>query len=507
MDKILKNKIISTLLILIIIIFSIKLLIFFTHKKEKIVIAEIKDDLTENYLNYIDKPSWITNQALRLIIPPLIDYQHNCYPYSELLKQIPSKDNNLMFLENKQTVMIIDQKNFQTDKINIINIIPTVQILNMENISAKWIHKNLVDSIDQIDQIQENKVRIRYKLAYSLPYFPSPVIFDNPELHKEQILSYTYKNIKNYSIFPKYSYCELQKSQTNNFIIKNKKKDQEIHFITYTNIENLKKDVKKIDLIKIPPKIEQYLAKYIQKDYKIIRLPNKEIFFIFFNPQLKKEERLIIYLTLKNELSKYNITDYQLNNTYILPYHFAAIEMYTPEELIKPLPENNTRKLKIMVTYKDEKSKLISNLIEEIVSKKFNSELLKINIEKQLPKKEIFGVLVEPPEPSIKDDINPYNFDLIITSVTFLPYMNYFLIYSKDGKYNIYSVSTSKIEELLNKVMSGLSIDQKDYLIELQKELSNQFLIVPLLIDTQTLLIKKDKVNHIKINPINVKLQ
>lgn len=495
------------LAIIFVLIFFIIIYVFISSKssKQMIVIAELKEDLSNNYLNYIDKPSWLTSQALRLVIPPLIDYEGNCYPYSKILNQIPSKDNKMMFQQNRQTIMIIRKNTIQGQLINPINIIPTIHLLNMQNISNKWIHRNILESVEQIDQIDSEDLRIKYKIAYSLPYFPSPIIFDNIEKYQQQILDYTYKDMKNFSFFPAYSKYEVKKSETNHFVLTSKTKNLEIHFLTYTNIEKLKREIGKIDVLKIPSSLEEYITKYInQEEYKTVRLPRKETYFIFFNPNISKNERIFIYQKLKSELQKYNIKEYQIINSYILPYHFAAIEKFNDENNSNIIPTSLSKKLNVILTYKDQKSKLLSNLMDEIIKNSFNAEVIIVNLEEKLPRKEIFGILVEPPEPSLKDDINPYNFDFIITSITMLPYMNYYFLYSKSGKYNVYSVSTPEIEQVLEKIMDGFSFDQKNYLIELQQMLFEQFLIVPILIDTQTFIIKKDK--DIKINPINLEI-
>lgn len=502
-----KNRLVMALISLLILSSIIYFFISLKSKREIIVVAELKEDLSNNYLNYIDKPSWLTYQALRLIVPPLIDYEGNCYPRSKILKEIPSKDNRMMFQQNKQTILALNKDDFQVDSINPINIIHTIHLLNMPNISNKWIHKNIVESIEQIDQVEEN-LRIKYKMAYSLPYFPSPLIFDNTEKYQQQILDYTYKGLKNFSFFPEYSKYIVKKSETNHFVILSKTKNLEIHFLTYTDVEKLKKEIGKIDVLKIPSTLEEYITKHVnQEEYKILRFPRKEIYFIFFNPNINRNERMLIYQKFKSELQKYNIKEYQLCNSYILPYHFAATDKFNLENnKFNDLSSNfPNRKPRILITYKDQKSKLVSNLMSEIMNNSFKAEVITVNIEEKLPRKEIFGILVEPPEPSLKDDINPYNFDLIITSITILPYMNYYSIYSKSGKYNVYSVSTPEIEQILEKVMDGFSRSQKDYLIELQQRLFEQFLIVPILIDTQTFIVKKDK--GIKVNAINLEIE
>ena len=145
---------------------------------------------------------------------------------------------------------------------------------------------------------------------------------------------------------------------------------------------------------------------------------------------------------------------------------------------------------------------MVSNLIEEIFTKNFGAYVLKVNMEEKVAKKDIFGFLIEPPEPSLRQNIDPYRFDLIITSITFLPYMNYYYVYSKDGKYNVYGVSNREIEGLLDRVMQGFGYEQKNYLVELQKKLADQFLIVPILIDKQVFIVKR----NIKIGPLGFDL-
>lgn len=497
----LQNK--TIILITAVLFFFIFLLLTYLlfPKKQSIKIAELKDDLSDNYLNYIDKPSWMTSQALKLIIPPLIDYQYDCYPTSKLLKSIPTKDNKQMFLEDGKTVIIFPKSNFINIDPN--NIIPTIQLLNMDNISNKWVYVNLVETIDKIEMFNNGDIKIKYKTCYSLPYFPCPVIFDNPEKFQDQIVNYTFKEIKNFNQFPKYSDYVVKKAENNNFILS--KNNKEIRFITFTNVEKLKKEVNKFDLIKIPSNLKDYFSKELSTEYQVITLPNREIFFIFFNPNLSKQERVIIYEKLVSKISKYSLKDYQINKTYILPYHFACLKQ---EDESKDKENINTskinRKIKVLIAYKDEKSKLFSNLLEDILTKDLQAEILKTNIERDLPKKEIFGGLIEPPEPSIKASVNPINFDFIITSITFLPYMDYYSVYSKNGKYNVYSVSNTKIEELLGSIMQGFSFEQKDLLIELQKELNDEFLIVPFAIDTQTFIIKKEKMNVLKINSLGI---
>ncbi|MFN3477985.1 MAG: hypothetical protein ACK4ZM_01285, partial [bacterium] len=203
------------------------------------VISELREDLKDNYLNYIDKPSFLLSQALKLIIPPLIDYQGNCYPYSKILNQLPSLDNKTMYVTNKKTVIILTNDNFLVKTIKPLDIIPTVQILNMENISDRWVFRNLVESIDKIEATK-NGVNIYYKITYSLPYFPCPVIFDNPDIYKEQVLNFTCKDAKNFSIFPPYSDYTIKQSQTNHFLIQNKKTNKQILFKTYINVDKLK---------------------------------------------------------------------------------------------------------------------------------------------------------------------------------------------------------------------------------------------------------------------------
>lgn len=497
-----KNKpLIFFLFILFFILIYLVISNFFASKKNIIIISELREDLKENYLNYIDKPSWLVKQALRLIIPPLIDYQGNCYPYSKILNQVPTLDNKMMFTINKQTVIILNQDNFLVKTIKPLDIISTFQILNMENISDRWVFRNLVESVDKIE-VTKNGVNIQYKITYSLPYFPCPVIFNDPNIYKEQVLNFTYKDIKNFSIFPSYSDYKIKQSQTNHFLIQNKKNKQQILFKTYTNVEKLKRELKKSDIVKIPSNLRSYFENNLPDDHQIITLPHKEMYFIFFNPSLKKELRLFLFHKIKEELLRYKLDTYILNNTYILPYHFASKKLVSEEN---KFPNNlSTKRCKTLLTYKDSKSKIFASLLQEIIKREITQDILLINIEEKAPKKEIFGTLVEPPELPLKQVINPYEFDFVITSITFLPYMNYYDIYSKDGKYNVYSVSNKEIENFLNEVMSGFSENQKDYLIALQEELWKEFLILPLAIDTQTFIVKQEILNEIKINPINI---
>jgi len=491
--------------IIFILLFVITLLAFFAYntvfknilKSKEFVIAEIKEDLSDNNLNYVDKPSWLTNQALKILVPPLIDYEPNCYPYSKILKEIPSKDNNLMYLENKKTVMIIQESNFTPNNIKPIDIFPTIQILNLDNIQTKWVYRNLVENIDSVELINNKDVKISYKIPFSLPYFPSPVIFEskNKKQYEEQILNYNYKDNKSFSNFPSYwtkKNIKLMKNQKNFFKILYE--DKKLIFKTYKNLETLKKELDNIDLLKIPINILSYL-KIDTNKYKVIKTPNKEIFFIFFNPKISKNQRIIIYNQIYQEIKKYDPQEYTLTNSYILPYHYSSINLIINEK--KSSKEYNEKyysnNYKVVLTYKDKKSELMSNMLEDIIKKKFNGSVLKIDIKQKDPRKEIFGTYVEPPEPSLKEIITVKDYDFIITIVTFLPYMNYYYIYSKDGKYNLYSISTPKIENLLDKIMEGFSYDQKDYLEQLQIELLKEFYIVPLLIDNQCFVVKKIK--------------
>lgn len=484
-------------IITILVIFLVIVLVIINFSKgEVLLLGEIREDLGDNFLNYIDKPSFLTSQALRLIIPPLVDYDQSCYPYSKILKEVPSLENGSMFLDNKRTVIILKKDNCLY--INPLDIIPTIQLLNLDSISTKWVYRNVLESIDRIDKITDFDVMIRYKLAYSLPYFPSPVIFDDQKKFYEQIIDYTYKDKKNFLIFPKYSRYEVIKSETNYFVIRNNEKT--IIFKTYKDVEKLKKDIKKLDVAKIPAKLVNLFVSNMDQDQELITMPNKEIFFIFFNPNLDINKREKIYLEFLNHLNTFDLGDYQINKTYILPYHFAAIDFLSSK--IKESKKVKIDNLKVLVTYKDRKSQLVSNLIEEIFTKNFGAYVLKVNMEEKVAKKDIFGFLIEPPEPSLRQNIDPYRFDLIITSITFLPYMNYYYVYSKDGKYNVYGVSNREIEGLLDRVMQGFGYEQKNYLVELQKKLADQFLIVPILIDKQVFIVKR----NIKIGPLGFDL-
>jgi len=496
-----KNLFVIVLVSTLIPLISLIFIFFYLNQKSKpteIIISEIKEDLGDNNLNYIDKPSWLVNQALRILIPPLIDYNPNCYPYSQILKLIPSKDNNLMYLENKRTIIIIQESNFNTNFIRPFDIFTTFQLLNLENIATKWAYINLVENVSSTEVINNNDVKISYKTAFSLPYFPSLVIFDskNKNIYEKEIVDYTYQDKKNLTFFPSYFGKEspkLIKNQTNLFSINYKNKNLYVIFKTYTNVEQLKKDLKKIDLLKVPPTLTSYL-KIDPTEYQIITTPHKEIFFIFFNPRIPKDERIWIYSELYQELKKYNLEDYQLNTSYILPYHYASVKIELPKQTnMENKKVNKKRDFKVVITYKDKKSEMMANLFEDIVKKNLHSTAIKIDIERQAPKRELFGTYVEPPEPSLKEIITPQNYDFIITSITFLPYMNYYYIYSKDGKYNVYGISTPQIEDLLDKIMEGFSYDQKNYLEQLQIELSNQFYIAPLVIDTQCFILKKNK--------------
>lgn len=493
-------------IITVLVIFLVIVLVIINFSKgEVLLLGEIREDLGDNFFNYIDKPSFLTSQALRLIIPPLVDYDQSCYPYSKILKEVPSLENGSMFLDNKRTVIILKKDNCLY--INPLDIIPTIQLLNLDSISTKWVYRNVLESIDRIDKISDFDIMIRYKLAYSLPYFPFPVIFDEEKTFYQQIVDYTYKDKKNFLIFPKYSRFKVVKSETNYFVIKNQQ--IKIIFKTYKDVERLKKDIKKLDVIKVPPKLVNLFTSNMDQDQKLITFPNKEIFFVFFNPNLDINKREKIYLELLNYLNTFDLEDYQINRTYILPYHFAAIDFYQylnskikESSKIKEFKKIKIDNLKVLVTYKDRKSQLVSNLIEEIFTKNFGAYVLKVNMEERVVKKDIFGVLIEPPEPSLRQNIDPYRFDLIITSITFLPYMNYYYVYSKDGKYNVYGVSNREIEELLDRVMQGFGYEQKNYLVELQKKLADQFLIVPILIDKQVFIVKR----NIKIGPLGFDL-
>ncbi|MEN3014487.1 MAG: hypothetical protein ABDH21_00260 [bacterium] len=471
-------------------------------KKGHIVVAQIKDDLSEDNLNYVDEPSWLVYQALKLLSPPLIEYKANCYPYSKILSEIPSKENNLMFQQDQKTVIILLKKNLKMS--TPINVFITLRLLNLDVISNKWVYINVAEAIDSVQKIGDEDVRITYKTALSLPYFPFPILFDGYEQYEQEILSY--KINKNFTKFPRYSQYDLLTSQSNIFVVSSKK--TRITFKNYLSVENFLKDLPQIDLARVPTKLKIYISRNLPQNYKIITLPDKEMYFIFFNPNLSKETRMKIYLAFLQELQKYDLRDYQITTSYILPYHFASYSLKLQENIKVVQNKQNQKKqvedLKVLIAYTKSTGKEVSSLISEIFTKYLNSDTVIVNLEKELPKRSIFGFEEEKPEPLIKYVIQPYNFDLIISPITFTPYMNYYLIYSKQGKYNIFSVSNNKIEDLLNQIMQGFDSKQKDLLIQLQKELEKQFLIVPIMINTQTFVLNKSVEEIIKVGPTGI---
>ena len=478
---------------LILILFLIVFLFFSSCDiRPYLRIALLSDNIN---LNYIDEPNFLALNIFNLICPSLFYYDDNYFPKSKVLQDIPSLDNQKMsYLRDSnsiKTVIVINKGDLKKE-INLINlddILQTPSLFSVDLLSKKWIYKQNF-SINKM-LIFRDSLRIEYNDAYSLPYFPYPIILISKYLpdYQQQILDFIYKDKVNFDFLIPYSsnlknsdFYQLKdiKNNKNNdkntFTIYNQKNKKLIEFIGYRNYEALNKEIHNLDLVKLDPKIVNLIK--VPKDFQVKILPKENVFFIFFNPKLNIQDREVIYYTLRKNLADKLTSNYTLYSYYLLYNHFA---LYDTDKIINKIINKNKNlklsknKLQGVIMYRSFNEKMLVNLIIDTLRNNFNFEPFLFNISE-----ESFNF-------SLENYVNLSEYDFVIISVNIKPYFNYSKVYSSQGIYNFYRVNIA--DDLVYKIMQGYSNAQKQYLIELQKELINTFYILPLLIDTKAYII------------------
>jgi hypothetical protein len=442
-------------------------------------------------LNYIDEPNFLALNIFNLICPSLFYYDNNYLPKSKILKDIPSLDNQKFYSiknQNSLKTVIIINKNDLKDSLDLItlnDILQTPSVFSIDILSKKWIYKqNFV--INRMTIFQDT-LNIEYNDAYSLPYFPYPTIIITKYLsdYQNQILDFIYKDKLNFNFLVPYSsnsknkeFYELKDIKSsdykNVFTIYNPKNKKLIEFSGYNNFEKLNKEIDNLDLVKVDLKIVNLIKK--PKDFEIKILPNENIFFIIFNPNLNMQDRKNIYYFLRKNLTNKLPSNYMLYSYYLLYNHFALYDTNIEQNLNKNLNLKISKNiLKGIIIYRNFNEKIIANLITDTLKNEFNFDSV------------LFNLSEETNNFSIENYYNINKYDFIIFPVNIKPYFNYLKIYSSQGIYNFYKINID--DELVNKIMEGYSYNQKEYLIDLQKELTNTFYIVPILIDTKAYII------------------
>lgn len=473
---------------LAVIIFSSVLILFFNScnlgLKPYLRVALLDDNIN---LNYIDEPNFLTMNILNLVCPSLFYYDDNYLPKSKILKDIPSLDNKKMYSiknnDSLKSAIIISKEDFKSD-VNLINlndILQTPSLFSIELLSKKWIYKqNFV--INKMTIFQDS-LNIEYNDSYSLPYFPYPTILISKYLpnYQQQIMDFIYKDKVNFDFLRPYS-SNLKDSEfyklvsiksleyKNIFTIYNQKNNRLIEFIGFKDYENLSKEISKLDLIKLDPKLVNLIK--VPQDFQVKILPNQNVFFIFFNPNLTIENRKSIYYALRKNILNKLLINYSVYSYYLLYNHFA---LYDTDKVIKSEQsfkyKLSKKEVKGIIIYRNFSEKIIANLITEVLKDKFNFSETLFNLEQ-----EDSGF-------SLENYFNLDKYDFIIISINLKPYFNYSKIYSSNGVYNFYRFNID--DDLVNKIMAGYSYDQKQYLIDLQEKLIQTFYVVPILVDTK----------------------
>jgi hypothetical protein len=455
-------------------------------------IALLSDNIN---LNYIDEPNFLALNIFNLVCPSLFYYDDNYLPKSKVLQDIPSLDNQKMnYIKDSDSVktIIVINKGDLKKEINLISlndILQTPSLFSVDLLSKRWIYKQNF-SINKM-LIFGDSLRIEYNDAYSLPYFPYPIILISKYFpnYQQQILDFVYKDKVNFDFLTPYSsdlknsdFYQLKdiKNNKNNdkntFTIYNQKNKRLIEFIGYRNYEDLNKEIFSLDLVKLDPKIVNLIK--IPKDFQVKILPNENIFFILFNPKLNIQDREVVYYTLRKNLSNKLTSNYTLYSYYLLYNHFA---LYDTAKVVNQII-NKSKELKLsknklqgVIIYRNFNEKMLANLITDTLRNNFNFEPF------------LFNLSEESSNFSLENYVNLGNYDFVIISVNLKPYFNYSKIYNSKGIYNFYKVNVD--DDLVDKIIQGYSYNQKQYLIELQKELINTFYILPLLIDAKAYII------------------
>ncbi len=354
-------------------------------------------------------------------------------------------------------------------------------MFSIDLLSKKWIYRQ--NFIINKMTIFQDSLNIEYNDSYSLPYFPYPTILVSKYLsgYQQQIMDFIYKDKVNFDFLQPYSsnlkdseFYKLENIKSlkykNVFTIYNQKNKRLIEFVGYKDYEKLNKEIAELDLIKVDPKLVNLIK--VPKDFQVKILPNQSVFFIFFNPHLNIEDRKSIYYNLRKNIANKLPLNYSVYSYYLLYNHFA---LYDTEKIIKTEQDFkyklSKKEIKGIIIYRNFSEKIIANLIIEVLKSQFSFSVA------------LFNLFQEDSSFSLGNYFNLDKYDFVIISINLTPYFNYSRIYSSNGIYNFYKFNID--DYLVSKIMEGYSYNQREYLIDLQKKLIQDFYVLPVLVDTK----------------------